>query len=106
MIYGDFPSIPLILVITLQNRKPQFYVFLRFKNLPELKLTWDFSGVNILSREPSRRQEVNNVGHNGKRAQVARAPGQAVPPIPVWATRLRCCPSLSPNTQLNLKTPI
>jgi hypothetical protein len=27
-----------------------FCVFLGFRNLPELKLTWDFSGVNILSR--------------------------------------------------------
>jgi hypothetical protein len=27
MIYGDFPSIPLILVITLQNRKPYFVYF-------------------------------------------------------------------------------
>jgi hypothetical protein len=54
MIYGDFPLIPLILVLTLQNNKTPFCVFLRFRSLPELKLTWDFLGVNILSQEPSR----------------------------------------------------
>jgi hypothetical protein len=64
MIYGDFPSIPLTLVITLQNMKTMFCVFLRFRNLPELKLTWDFLGVNILSREPSRAKEVNEMGHD------------------------------------------
>jgi hypothetical protein len=40
---------PLSLVITLQNMKTLFCVFLHFRNLPELKLTWDFLGVNILS---------------------------------------------------------
>jgi hypothetical protein len=59
MIYGDFPSVPLILVITLQDRKTLFCVFLRFRNLSELKLTWDFSGINILSRELSGAREVN-----------------------------------------------
>jgi hypothetical protein len=38
-------------------------VFLSFRNLLELKLTWDFSGVNILSREPFGAQEVNEGGH-------------------------------------------
>jgi hypothetical protein len=53
---------PLILVITLQNRKTLFCVFLRFRNLPELKLAWDFLGINILSWEPSGAQEVNEGG--------------------------------------------
>jgi hypothetical protein len=35
LIYGDFPSILLILVITLQNRKILFW---RLRDLPELKL--------------------------------------------------------------------
>jgi hypothetical protein len=35
-------------------------------NLPELKLTWDFSGVNILSPESSGAQEVNEGGHEGQ----------------------------------------
>jgi hypothetical protein len=40
--YNDlcgFLSILLILIITLQNRKTLFYVFLRFRDLPRLKLT-------------------------------------------------------------------
>jgi hypothetical protein len=32
-------------------------------HLPKLKLTLDFLGVNILSREPSGAQEVNEGGH-------------------------------------------
>jgi hypothetical protein len=65
MIYGDFPSIPLILVITLQNRITLFCVFLYFRNIPKIKLTWDFSGVNILSREPSGEEEFNEMGPRG-----------------------------------------
>jgi hypothetical protein len=63
MIYGDFLLIPLILVITLHNRKTLFCVFLHFRNLPKLKLTWDFLGVNILPREAHRAQEVEEGGH-------------------------------------------
>jgi hypothetical protein len=51
MFYRDFPSILLILVITLQDRKTLFCVFLRFRDLPELKLTQDFWSVIILPRE-------------------------------------------------------
>jgi hypothetical protein len=58
-VYRDFPSIPLILVITLQDMKTLFCVFLSFRNLPELKLTQDFSSINILPREPARDQELN-----------------------------------------------
>jgi hypothetical protein len=57
--YLDFPSIPLILVITLQNRKTLFCVFLRFRDLPILKLTQDYWSANILPREAPRAQEVN-----------------------------------------------
>jgi hypothetical protein len=66
MIYGDFPSIPLILVITLHNRKTPFCVFWRFRNLPELKLTQDFLGINILSWEPCGAQEVNKGVHKAQ----------------------------------------
>jgi hypothetical protein len=41
-------------------------VFLCFRNLPELKLKWDFLGINILSREPSVAREVNEGGHDGQ----------------------------------------
>jgi hypothetical protein len=57
--YRDFLSILLILVITRQDRKNPILRIWRFRDLSELKLTWDFSDVNILSREASRDQEVN-----------------------------------------------
>jgi hypothetical protein len=58
MFYGDFPSIPLILVITQQDRKTMFCVFLHFRDLPGLKLTQDFWSVNILPREAPGGEEV------------------------------------------------
>jgi hypothetical protein len=70
---------PRIFGITLQNRKTMFCVFLRFRNLPKLKLIWDFLCVNILSREPSRAQEVNEGGHEAQKSTggVAPSPGRA-----------------------------
>jgi hypothetical protein len=59
MFYRDFSSILLILVITMQDRKTLFCVFLHFKDLPGLKLTWDFLGINILPREAPGGEEVN-----------------------------------------------
>jgi hypothetical protein len=59
MFYGDFPSIPLILAITRQNRKTLFCVVLSFRNLPELKLTQDFWSINILPRKAVGDQEVH-----------------------------------------------
>jgi hypothetical protein len=101
MIYGDFLSIPLILVITLQNRKTLFCVFLRFRDLPRLKLTWDFSGINILPREAPRGQEVNLGGHE------AHLSTHGAGPQPSRATHSRLCrPSLRPDAQPDLKTPI
>jgi hypothetical protein len=47
------------------NSGTLFCVFLRFRNLPELKLTWDFSGVNILPREAPGKEEVNEMGPSG-----------------------------------------
>jgi hypothetical protein len=57
---------PLILVITLQNRKTLFCVFLRFRNLLGLKLTWNFLGVNILPREAPGGEEVNEMSPRGQ----------------------------------------
>jgi hypothetical protein len=65
MFYGDFSSIPLILVITLQDSKTIFCVFLSFWDLPGLKLTWDFWSVNILPREAPEDQEVNETRPRG-----------------------------------------
>ena len=47
MFLGIFQRIPLILVITLQDRKPLFCVFFRFRDLYGLKLTGDFSWIII-----------------------------------------------------------
>jgi hypothetical protein len=47
----------------LQNRKTLVCVFWCFKSLFELKLTWDFLDINILSWEPSGAQEANEGGH-------------------------------------------
>jgi hypothetical protein len=66
MFYGDFPSITLILVITLQDRKTLFSVFFSFRDLPGLKLTWDFWSVNILSRETPEEEEVNKMRPRGQ----------------------------------------
>jgi hypothetical protein len=41
-----------------------------------------------------------------KRDQVAWAPRLAAPPSLVWGSSLRCHPSLCPDAQLDLKTPI
>jgi hypothetical protein len=57
---------PLILVITKQDRKTLFYVFLSFMDLPGLKLTWDFCSVNILSQETSKEEEVNEMRPKGQ----------------------------------------
>jgi hypothetical protein len=39
---------------------------LRFRDLPGLKLTWDFSGFNILPREAPREEEVNGTRPRGQ----------------------------------------
>jgi hypothetical protein len=53
-----------------------FYVFLRFRNLSELKLTWDFLGINILAPEAHGEEEVNEMGPMGQtRLGGAWAPG-------------------------------
>jgi hypothetical protein len=51
-----------------------FCVFLRFKNLTKLKLIWDFSGVNTLSREPSGAQEVNEGGYEAQKSTCGMGP--------------------------------
>jgi hypothetical protein len=79
---------------------------LRFRDLPKLKLTWDFFDINILPREAHGGEEVNETRPRGQTRTCGMAPGQAVPHMPVWASSLRCRPSLSPNAQPDLKAPI
>jgi hypothetical protein len=47
----------------MQDRKT---LFLSFRNLLELKLTWDFWSINILSRETPGDQEVNETRPSGQ----------------------------------------
>jgi hypothetical protein len=105
MINEDFSLIPLIF-ITRQNMETLFCVFLRFRNLPKLKLIWDFLGVNILSWEPSEAQEVNEGGHGGQTRLGGTSPWPGRAPNLVWASSRRYHPSSSPNAQPDLKTPI
>jgi hypothetical protein len=105
MIYGDFPLIPLILVITLHNRKTLFCVFLCFRGLPGLKLTWNFLGVNILPREAPGAQEVNEGGHEAQKRPSGKGPSPRHP-VSFEGSDLRCHPSSSPDAHLDLKMPI
>jgi hypothetical protein len=105
MIYGDFLSIPLILVITMQNRKTLLCVFLYFKipgsNWPVIFLALIFYHKKHLEKKKSMRW-----GPGAKRAQVAWTPGQAMPPMLKWASSLQRHQSSSPDAQLDLKTSI
>ena len=76
MIFGDLPMIPFILVITLQNRKSLFCVFLSFRDLNEVKRTWDFSSVNISSREAS-----GALGPHETSREAQKRPGGAPSPL-------------------------
>jgi hypothetical protein len=73
MFYGNFPSIPLILVITLRDKKTLFCVFLSFMDLPVLKLTWDFWSIDILSRETPE-EEVNEMMLRGRTSKGGAGP--------------------------------
>jgi hypothetical protein len=74
MFYGDFLSIPRILVITLQGRKTLFGVFLSFGNLPGLKLTQDFWSINIYHENMLEITKSTRGGPVAKQDRVARAP--------------------------------
>jgi hypothetical protein len=97
---------PPYLVMTLQDKKTLFCIFLSFRDLPRLKLTQDFWRVNILSREAPRGEEVNEARPRGQTSTGGAAPSQAAPPIPVWASSLQHRQSSSPDAQLDLITSI
>jgi hypothetical protein len=79
---------------------------LSFRDLPRLKLAWDFWSVNILSRETPEEEEVNEMRPRGRWVQVAWAPCQAALPMLIGASSLRCRPSSLLDAQLDLKKPI
>ena len=45
LIFGDFPNDPFYLGYNSAGRKSLFFVFLTFRDLRELKRTWDFSRI-------------------------------------------------------------
>jgi hypothetical protein len=53
------------LVITLQDKKILFCVFLNLRDLPGLKLIIDFWSIKILSREVPRGEEFNETRPKG-----------------------------------------
>ena len=64
--------IPFILVITLQNRKTLFCVFLSFRGLNEVKLSWDFSRMSIFHQEKHLEHlDLTRRATRAERAQVA-----------------------------------
>jgi hypothetical protein len=73
-------------------------------DLPGLKLTWNFSGINILPREAPEAQEVKEGGNEGQPSI------GGVGPRPGCATHvqmgLRCYPYSSLDAQFDLKMPI
>jgi hypothetical protein len=106
MIYGEFSiDPPYFGYNSAKHENPVLCIFM-FRVLPELKFTWDFSGVNILSWEPSREQEVNEGGHEGQTRLGGAGPWPGHAPNLVWASSLWCRLSLSPDAQLDMKTPI
>jgi hypothetical protein len=89
MIYGDFPSILLILVITLQNRKTLFCVFLHLRTFPNSNWPEIFWVL---------------ISYHEKRLERKKSTRWALaPPMSVWASSLRYHQSSSPDAQLDLK---
>ena len=66
MFYGDFPWIPFHWFITLQNKKPLFCVFLSFRDLTDIKRTWNFSGAIIFARDTIWEEEVLEGPHEAQ----------------------------------------
>jgi hypothetical protein len=61
-----FSTNPLIWVITLKNRKHLFCVFLRFRDLLELKQSEAFSGVIIFPRATKWEEEAHEGSHEAQ----------------------------------------
>jgi hypothetical protein len=63
----------------MQNRKSCFAYFYVL-DLPELKLIWNFSDVNILPQEAPEGEEVNKTRPRGQTSRWCGALAQAEPP--------------------------
>ena len=105
MFLGISLRIPLILVITLQDRKTLFCVFFHFRDLYGLKLTGDFSRIIIFQDMMIRSFETTQT-ESQRRKEGARAPTPwGAPPMLFFASSLRSHPSKAPEGSLDLKTP-
>jgi hypothetical protein len=107
---GIFHRPPLFWLLLCRTGKPCFAYFFCFRDLPRLKLTWDFSGVNILPREEPGGEEVNETRPRGQTSigGMGPWPGRAThnclglePPLPlIFVSRRSAWPK---NTYI--KTP-
>jgi hypothetical protein len=106
MFYRDFPSIPLILVITLQNKKTLFLHIFKFQEPSRTQIDLGFWSVNILSREEPEGEEVNETRPRGQTRTGGAGPCQAAPPILLGALSHQHHQPLSLDAHINLKMPI
>jgi hypothetical protein len=106
MFYGDFPLIPLILVITLQDRKTLLCVFLSFRIFLDSNRPRFFGALIFYHEKHQEKKKSMRWDLGAKRAQEAWSPCQAAPPMAVQALSLQRRQSSSPDAQLDLKTPI
>ena len=104
MFLGIFQMIPLILVITLQDRKTLFCVFFSFRDLYGLKLTGDFSRIIIFQYMTKHSCEITQTEtRRGKEDRWCAHPLGA-PPMLLEPSGLLSRPSKAPDGSLELKT--
>ena len=105
MFLGISLRIPLILVITLQDRKTLFCVFFRFRDLYGLKLTGDFSRIIIFQNMTIRSFEITQTESRRGKGDRWRAHPLGAPPMLLGSSSLLSRPSKAPEGSLDLKTP-
>ena len=105
MILGISLGVPLILVITLQDRKTLFCVFFRFRDLFELKLTGDFSRINIFQNMTIRDFETKQKEPGGGYQPGGASTPLGAPLVLLASSSLLNRPSKAPEGYRDLKTP-
>ena len=105
MFLGISLRIPLILVITLKDRKTFFCVFFRFRDLYGLKLTGDFSRIIIFQYMTKHSFEITQTELGRGKEDRWRAHPLGAPPMLLGTPGLLSRPSKAPEGSLDLKTP-
>ena len=105
MFLGISLGVPLILVITLQDRKTLFCVFYCFRDLYGLKLTGDFSSINILPNMMDLSFETTQTEPGGGIDHGWRAHSLGAPPGALAYSSLFSRPSKFPGGPHELKLP-